>query len=185
MKIYTLRALVAAAVIVTAGSLTACTNSDFRTSSSVPAIESESTVAASSASSEKDAVPAELNPLAGQYADSSADSSYSSNSSSSTGGYASGETTSNVNMRSEPQGSPIGTVPKGVTVDVIAKSGNWFEIIYGDMVGYVYKDYITVTGDVPDAASGDETDTGGNAAYGTTDETDTNADNGGTADGTD
>jgi len=61
-------------------------------------------------------------------------------------------TGSYVNIRTAPSGTVIRNMAKNTDVQVLGKSGNWYQIyapVY-DVTGYVYKDYLKLTEKAPD-----------------------------------
>ena len=60
---------------------------------------------------------------------------------------AKGTITDNVRLRSTAGGGTVlGSIPKGTTVNVLGTSGLWVQVVYNGTTGYVYNEYITVTG---------------------------------------
>jgi len=65
---------------------------------------------------------------------------------------AKGTATSSVYIRSAAGGGEVlGSVPKGVTVDVLGISGLWVKVVYKGVTGYVFNEYITVDEAAKDA----------------------------------
>ena len=50
-----------------------------------------------------------------------------------------------LNFRNAPNGTKIGTISKGVIVDVLNNSGEWWNVRYNGKTGYVSKNYLFVT----------------------------------------
>lgn len=70
-----------------------------------------------------------------------------------------GVTTVIVNMRAEPEGNVLHTLPADTEVTLIGESGSWYKVIYANSTGYISKSYVTervVSDDAPDT-SGDGT----------------------------
>ena len=49
----------------------------------------------------------------------------------------------NLNIRSTPNGTKIGSIPKGTVLTLTDQSGNWYETSYNGLDGWVSADYIT------------------------------------------
>ena len=47
-----------------------------------------------------------------------------------------------LNFRDTPNGTKIGTIPKGAIVDVLNNSGEWWNVRYNNIIGYVSKHYL-------------------------------------------
>lgn len=73
----------------------------------------------------------------------------------------------NLNIRKTPDmaGEVVGKLPDGANVNIITKTGDWFEISYAGGVGYVHSDYIISSRrpqkevkipTIPQSASGEE-----------------------------
>ena len=58
-------------------------------------------------------------------------------------------TTHGLNFRDAPDGSKIGLLPRGATVEALDRSGGWFQVEYEGELGWVSADYVTSEGDCP------------------------------------
>lgn len=58
-----------------------------------------------------------------------------------------GYATANVNVRSKPSkdGSILGTLNKGTSVEILGSEGGWYQISFAGKTGYVYSEYISMT----------------------------------------
>ena len=52
-------------------------------------------------------------------------------------------TTVKVNMRREPEGDVLFTLPEGTGVTLIGETGSWYKAIYSSSTGYISKAYVT------------------------------------------
>ena len=73
--------------------------------------------------------------------------------------------TLNVRLTPDMEGEIIGKLPDNANVNIITKTGEWFEISYAGSIGYVHSDYLTASRrvrkeieipTVPQSASGEE-----------------------------
>lgn len=64
-------------------------------------------------------------------------------------GYAYDLGNSSLRIRQNPSTSSsiLGNIYEGDSVDIIGEDGNWYKILYGNTIGYVSKDYITLNND--------------------------------------
>lgn len=73
----------------------------------------------------------------------------------------------NLNVRATPDmnGAILGKLPDNANVNIITKTGEWFEISFGGSIGYVHSDYLAasrrevkevVIPTIPQSASGEE-----------------------------
>ena len=54
-----------------------------------------------------------------------------------------GTATVKVNMRREPEGEVLFTLPEGTYITLIGERGNWYKVKYNNSTGYVSKSYVT------------------------------------------
>lgn len=59
-------------------------------------------------------------------------------------------TTHPLNFRAAPNGRKIGLLPKGTAVDALDLQGDWFQVDYNGLTGWVHADYVTTAGNCPD-----------------------------------
>ncbi|WP_164667634.1 SH3 domain-containing protein [Virgibacillus doumboii] len=50
----------------------------------------------------------------------------------------------NLNLRKKPDGSIIGSIPNGSTIEVISTNGAWNKVRYDDNTGWVHGDYVEI-----------------------------------------
>ncbi len=68
-----------------------------------------------------------------------------------------GVTTVTVNMRREPEGEVLHTLPANTKVTLTGENGVWYKVTYGNSTGYISKSYISI---IEESTGGSET-TGG------------------------
>ena len=58
--------------------------------------------------------------------------------------YNSGESTTRVHFRSEPStaSKSLEVLPKGTVLEILAKNGSWYTVLYHSVIGYVHADYV-------------------------------------------
>ena len=59
------------------------------------------------------------------------------------------KTTVSVNMRREPEGEILFTLPAGTSVQKLGEMGAWYKVLYGNSTGYIAKDYVSEEITVP------------------------------------
>ncbi len=125
-------------------SLGACTNADFATNdgSDLTTSSTQSAVRETDSNSPT-ASPAKINPLEDDFSDAS--SVAESTESETPADENTGITNSDVRIRSNPGGSNVGTVPNNTQVTILGKSGNWYQIRYNGLEGYIYGQYLTLS----------------------------------------
>ena len=58
-------------------------------------------------------------------------------------------TTDFLNFRDAPSGNKIGLVPQGATLDAIDRDGDWFNVYFNGVAGWVSAGYVTTAGNCP------------------------------------
>lgn len=145
MKLRGRKVIEAACAAVLVLSLSACTNADFAANdgSDLTASSKEESTVRDTDSNSPTASPAKINPLEDDFSDTS--SGEESTESKAAASENTGITNSDVRIRSNPGGSNVGTVPNNTQVTIIGKSGNWYQIRYNGLEGYIYGQYLTLS----------------------------------------
>lgn len=74
-------------------------------------------------------------------------------------------TTVTVNMRREPEGDVLFTLPANTSVQKIGERGAWYKVTYGNSTGYIAKTYLSDEISSPESPSTDASSGKGTAAY--------------------
>ncbi len=137
----TVRTMLTAAAMTAAMLLTACANADFAVDTTSIPQKTESVTPRVTSGPKPTAAPAKLNPLEDEFSDSS-----KADGGAPEGASGKGMTNSGVNVHVSPKGETVDSIPDHVEVEILGRQGNWFEVRYESVQGYIYGQFLDIDG---------------------------------------